>query len=268
MQNHFALLCSSSSLFSGLSSFVTSVSQTAAQTTEPVVASLSLFDGSTFSARSMAVVVIHVLTLIACVTVHEFGHAYVADRLGDPLPREQGRVTLNPLAHMDWLGTVLFPALMALGAAIPLAWGKPVEWTGNPRYFSRRWSMRSVRLLVSTAGPAMNLLLAIFSSIVFVVAMKFHAIGIAAMSRQLLLLNLGLMCFNLLPIPPLDGRTFLEFLPNVFSPVRDFLFRYGSFVFLGLILLPPIGGLSPLHWLMTPFFWFIEKYMFLLMYLV
>ena len=64
-------------------------------------------------------VVVSVTALIMCITVHEFGHAWVADRLGDPLPRQQGRVTLNPLRHIDPLGTVIFPALMALGASIP-----------------------------------------------------------------------------------------------------------------------------------------------------
>lgn len=209
-------------------------------------------------------VVLSVLALIACVTVHEFGHAYVADRLGDPLPREQGRVTLNPLAHIDWLGTVIFPVLMAMGAGIPLAWGKPVEWTGNPRYLSRRYSMRTIRLMVSTAGPGMNLVLALLMSVLLLIGLKLQNQSLASFGHRLLVMNLSLMFFNLLPIPPLDGRSFLEFLPEVLAPIRDVLLRYGGFVFLALVLLGTGSGFSPLGWLMSPFWWLIDQYLGLL----
>lgn len=233
----------------------------------PEAASLlpsGLLASASSGAASLAVVVIQVLALIACVTVHEFGHAFVADRLGDPLPREQGRVTLNPLAHIDWLGTVIFPVLMALGAGLPLAWGKPVEWTNNPRYLTRRFSMRTIRLLVSTAGPAMNLFLALFVSVVLVVALRTGSTQLEDASSQLVYMNLSLMFFNLLPIPPLDGRTFLEYLPRSLSSLRDLLFRYGGFVFLALVLFPPVGGRSPIGWLILPFQLLIVKYLHLL----
>lgn len=199
------------------------------------------------------VVVVNVLALIMCVTVHEFGHAYVADRMGDPLPRSQGRVTLNPLAHIDPLGTVIFPALMALSVPVPLAWGKPVEWTGNPRFLTRRYSMRTIRFLVAVAGPAMNLGLALVLSIAVIALARLHLFAPAGICMQLVGLNLGLMFFNLLPIPPLDGRVFLEYLPESLAPVRDVLTRYGAYIFLALIMLGGLGGTSPLSVIMTPF---------------
>lgn len=213
----------------------------------------TLFDNSG-TAGKVGFVVANVLALIMCITVHEFGHAYVADRLGDPLPRQQGRVTLNPLAHIDLLGTVIFPALMALGVGIPLAWGKPVEWSGNPRYLTRRFSMRTIRFMVAVAGPAMNLFLALVIGLITIVGGRL-GIGMSAtlIFVHLILLNLGLMFFNLLPIPPLDGRVFLEYLPDALSGVRDFLTKYGAFVFLALIMLGGVGGTSPLSIIMYPF---------------
>ena len=199
-------------------------------------------------------VVFSVSILILCVTVHEFGHAYVADRLGDPLPRRQGRVTLNPLAHIDLLGTVLFPALMALGAALPLAWGKPVECSENPRLLTRRFSMRTIRLLVSVAGPAMNLALALVLSVGFLVAAWLQVGFLPEMLLKVIQLNLGLLFFNLLPVPPLDGRAFLAFLPDALAPVREGLLRYGALIFLALVVIGGMGqGPSPLQYIMLPF---------------
>lgn len=206
-------------------------------------------------------VVTYVTALVMCVTVHEFGHAFVADRLGDPLPRQQGRVTLNPIAHIDPLGTLLFPALMAMGAGIPLAWGKPVEWSGHPAYLTRRFSMRTIRFFVAVAGPGMNLVLALLLSAVFLVCSRFAWLTGMQMCMELIAMNFLLMFFNLLPIPPLDGRVFLEYLPNSLSAVRDTLFRYGSFIFLGLILLGGVGGTSPLSVIMTPFHWLTNQYL-------
>ena len=111
----------------------------------------------------------------------------------------------------------------------------------------------------------MNLLVALVTSVFLVVGLKTHSAGLARASSHLVLMNLSLMFFNLLPIPPLDGRSFLEFLPNFMAPVRDFLLRYGSFVFLALVLLGTGSGVSPLGWLMSPFEWLIRKYVELLL---
>lgn len=213
-------------------------------------------------------VVVDVLALIMCITVHEFGHAIVADRMGDPLPRQQGRVTLNPLSHIDPLGTVIFPALMSLGLNVPLAWGKPVQWTGHPRHLTRRFSMRTIRFLVAVAGPAMNLGLALVLSLALIVAARAGA-GTSTLHilLRLILMNLGLLFFNLLPIPPLDGRVFLEFLPDSLASVRDVLTRYGSYIFLALIMLGGIGGPSPLGIIMSPFWAVGELYLKLVLHL-
>ena len=130
---------------------------------------------------------------------HEFAHAWVADRLGDPTPRSQGRLTLNPFVHLDIFGT-----LMAF--LYQFGWAKPVMT--NPQYFKGN-KLRG-RMLVSLAGPLMNLLTAFVALLLWYLTMHWmHGSAwsgvIAMMFKAIVLMNLSLGIFNLLPIPPLDG---------------------------------------------------------------
>lgn len=168
-----------------------------------------------------------VLTLPAvliAITFHEFAHAYAADKLGDDTPRRQGRLNLNPLSHLDPIGSVM---LVFAG----FGWGKPVEI--NPRNFNRDRSMSASEAIVSFAGPLMNFVLAIVFAIILGVTlvatnsyiqMSSYTMSIATSSQvmaiiiQILMLcisvNLGLGIFNLIPLPPLDGSKILRnFLP-------------------------------------------------------
>jgi Zn-dependent protease len=190
--------------------------------------------------------VLYLIAFILSITVHEFGHAWVATRLGDPTPRSQGRVTLAPQHHIDPIGTILMPILMALSAssaALPLlAWGRPVQT--NPLTYTRRLSISTGRMLVAVAGPAMNLVMALVVSVVIVIAAKLNAPQdlIVAAFNYLVRLNLSLMVFNLLPIPPLDGGAVLAWLlPRSLHNVVDFLGRYGSFILLFLVISPSLG---------------------------
>jgi Zn-dependent protease len=190
--------------------------------------------------------ILYLIAFILCITVHEFGHAWVATRLGDPTPRAQGRVTLAPQHHIDPIGTLLMPIIMALSAssgALPLlAWGRPVQT--NPMAYTRRLSLSTGRMLVSVAGPTMNLIMALAVSVVIVIAAKLHASEemIVAVFNYLVRLNLSLMVFNLLPIPPLDGGAVLAWvLPRSMHNVVDFLARYGSFILLFLVISPSLG---------------------------
>jgi Zn-dependent protease len=154
------------------------------------------------------------ILLISAIALHEFGHAWMADRRGDPLPRAQGRVTLDPLAHIDPVGTLLIPGVMIFwpvffGGGAPFAligWGKPVQvLLPNPR------TRRMDDVLITLAGPAMNLVLCF----AFTLALVLHGrLGGGLDLQQFLVgglaLNAGLMVFNLLPIPPLDGGRLLR----------------------------------------------------------
>ena len=175
--------------------------------------------------------ILSLIAFIISVSVHEFGHAWMANRLGDDLPRSQGRLTLSPMAHIDPLGTILLPLVAALvPAGIPLiAWGKPVQT--NPAAYTRRLSPRAANLLVSLMGPAMNLLLAGVISVVFIALAKSGVLSFAlavSLINYLLVLNIMLMAFNLLPLPPLDGGSILEaLLPDRLHFITQFLRRYG-----------------------------------------
>ncbi len=197
------------------------------------------------------------VALILSISVHEFGHAWVATRLGDPLPRAQGRLTLSPMKHVDPVGTLLFPVLMILTSIPLLGWGRPVQT--NPLNYTRRIPRQTGQMLVAVAGPAMNLLMAVVVSLVVVVAGRFEWMSrptAIAIIEKLVGLNLTLMFFNLLPIPPLDGGAVLAWvLPRSQQHLVDFLSRWGFLILLGLVMIPralgvlmaPVGALYA-HW--------------------
>ena len=180
------------------------------------------------------------IAFVVSVSVHEFGHAFVADRLGDRIPRLQGRLTLSPAAHIDPIGTILMPLLGALvpGYVPMLAWGKPVQT--NPMNYTRALSRRTGHMMVALAGPAMNLLLALLASVIFLVLGKAGLLSPSlgnAVLRYLLGLNIMLMFFNLIPVPPLDGAAVLAgILPESLQPISHALERYGMFLFFILLL--------------------------------
>jgi Zn-dependent protease len=185
---------------------------------------------------------LYLIAFILCIAAHEFGHAWVANRLGDPTPRSQGRLTLSPLHHIDPIGTILMPIIMAFTSVPLLAWGRPVET--NPTLYSRKLSLSTGRMLVAIAGPAMNLIMAMLVSVVIVIAARLHAPDrlISAFFHYLVQLNISLMVFNLIPIPPLDGGAVLAWLlPRSMHNVVDFLARYGSFILLLMVLSPSLG---------------------------
>ena len=152
--------------------------------------------------------------ILIAITFHEFAHAFAADKLGDDTPRLQGRLTLNPLGHLDPIGSIM---LLFAG----FGWGKPVEV--NPRNYDRRFSMDKADAIVSIAGPLMNFFLAIVLTLIYCIIYKFASasfltsqIGaiIILMINIAISINIGLGVFNLIPLPPLDGSKVIKpFLP-------------------------------------------------------
>jgi Zn-dependent protease len=146
--------------------------------------------------------------LLFSLTVHEMSHAWTADRLGDPTARLLGRVSLNPIVHADLFGTVVLPLVSLFSGATLIGWAKPVPV--NLRYL--RHPQRDY-MLVAAAGPASNLILALFAALLLaIVPISPHTLGepnvsvpIATILSRLMRLNVLLAVFNMIPIPPLDG---------------------------------------------------------------
>jgi Zn-dependent protease len=169
------------------------------------------------------------LLLIVSLTVHEWAHAIVADFLGDNTPRSQGRVTLNPMAHIDVLGTVaipLFNIFILQGKFSLIGWGRPVMT--NSAHFKHP---RRDDVLVSLAGPVANLALAFVTVVVGArVAVSIPRIG--DLIELLVVINVGLALFNLLPIPPLDGGTLLRHLVRMTDATFFTISRWSGVVML------------------------------------
>ncbi len=189
------------------------------------------------SERTFETKAIFFIILLIAITMHEFGHAFAADKLKDPLPRLQGRVTLNPLAHADPIGTLLLPAVMIFtGSPIMFGWGKPVQVSlPNPKTRMRD------DLLSTFAGPLVNLILAIISAYLFVFAYAKNIDALMFASSTSLLINTMLMVFNMLPVPPLDGSHFLRYLLKMSHETYIKFSQYGFVALLLLIWLTPAG---------------------------
>ena len=186
---------------------------------------------------SLEAVVPAFIILIASLSFHEAAHAWAADRLGDPTARILGRLTLNPLAHIDWIGTVLFPLVGMLSGLPLIGWAKPV-----PVDMRNLQAPRRDFALVALAGPVSNVLLA------FVAAVLLKAQGglvpdggqtlVTVTLYTAVVLNTLLAVFNMLPVPPLDGGNVLAgIVPESVARLIDQMRPYGFFLLYALLLL-------------------------------
>lgn len=189
-------------------------------------------------------IAIWALPLIFAVTVHEAAHGWVADKLGDPTARSLGRITLNPLPHIDPVGTLLVPILMLTFTGFLIGWAKPVPVAMNKLHSPRR-----DMAIVAAAGPGVNLLMALIWSLLLVLAHNLiHSLPAVALPLLLMsvagvFVNLVLMALNLLPIPPLDGgRVVNGFLPAGLSRLYMRIEPFGIFILIGLLLTGLIGA--------------------------
>lgn len=189
-----------------------------------------------------------IIALVVAVTIHEFSHAFAADKLGDPTPRVQGRLTLNPLSHLDPLGTLML-------LLVRFGWGRPVQFDpfnlANPRRDAA---------IISFAGPASNLILASLLALFFRLSVNFSQLPLLVFEilAPVIYLNVLLAVFNLVPIHPLDGGKILVGLLSAESAAvwDKFLQQYGL-VLLLFILLPFFGGNSLVSIIIGPTVGFI-----------
>lgn len=170
---------------------------------------------------------INVALLWLLTTPHEFAHAWVATKLGDDTPRREGRVTLNPLAHVDWIGTVLLPAVTSLVGAGFLGWGRPVNT--NPSKLRGGFNGMA---LVALAGPGSNVVFAVVLAAVAALTASANP-SFANFAARGVRLSLYLALFNMIPVPPLDGSKLL-LAARIPVQIYSMVARYG---FLLLILL-------------------------------
>lgn len=178
-------------------------------------------------------IAIYALPIIFAITVHEAAHGYAAKYFGDLTAEKLGRISLNPLKHIDPFGTILLPALTVMLGGILFGWAKPV-----PVNFANLRNPKKDMLWVAAAGPASNFAMAIFWAMVihFSVAVPTLSEPMALMGKAGVSINVVLMVLNLLPLPPLDGgRIAVSLLPNHLAQPFSQIERYGFFILIALL---------------------------------
>ncbi len=191
-------------------------------------------------------IVISAFPILIAVTFHEVSHGLVAERLGDPTAKHMGRLTLNPIAHIDLVGTIILPAILIITGSPVFGWAKPVPI--NPLNFK---DPKRDMAISAAAGPVTNVLLAIVSLLILKLLISPAAAflpgsllsPLTMMFRQSILINVILAAFNLLPIPPLDGgRVLIGFLPHQQAAAYSKIEPYGFFIVI-ILLMTGIAGI-------------------------
>jgi len=208
-------------------------------------------------AQFLQILSVVAIPAIVAITFHEAAHGYVALRYGDDTALRMGRVTFNPIRHVDPFGTVLLPAILALTTGFVFGWAKPV-----PVDFSRLRNPRHDMVLVALAGPGINIVLALLSALLLHTSPlmpPFFGEWFAQNLQFSIWINVILAVFNMIPLPPLDGgRVAVGLLPDVLARPLARLERYGMLILIGVIfLLPFVAGqlgypFSLITWLLGP----------------
>ncbi|WP_373048480.1 site-2 protease family protein [Vulgatibacter sp.] len=203
------------------------------------------------NASDLQSLVLWFIPVLLSLTVHEWAHAASAHALGDDTAARLGRLTLNPIPHIDPVGTVLLPVMQVIfSGGVFFAWAKPVPVT--PTRFTRKVTMSTGMMIVSAAGPVSNLLLALGAALSMGLAMRAGQTNeaIYAFAQSMLVLNLALAIFNMIPLPPLDGsKVLLGLLPRRTALAYEKIFPYAPVLLIGVFL---FGGRlihRPMMWL-------------------
>lgn len=205
-------------------------------------------------------IIASIIGFAVAITIHEAAHAWMSDRLGDPTARLMGRLSLNPIKHLDLYGTVLVPLFLILARSpFVFGWAKPVMF--DPYNLK---NPKKDGALIALSGPVSNMILALIFSLIlrFGGGVFFPINFLAILIIYMITINITLAVFNLIPIHPLDGgKIFLGLLPDKDAEEADrFMQRYGLIILLFLIF-PIFGGRSPLYSLISPIIGFLLNFL-------